>query len=83
LPGSYPGDAGSNPAPATNPRSSLAGLGLGMSPLPAFLLGLTLGLLALPAGVLLAMYRRWRLEGEGSPADAATFQTAFKPKDRG
>jgi hypothetical protein len=55
----------------------------------AFLAGLVVGFLGLPALfmalILLALYRHWRRESAagGSPVDAATFEKAFSPKDRG
>jgi hypothetical protein len=54
-----------------------------MSALSAFLLGAAVGLMAWPALLLLAMYRRWCMVGEGSPADAAAFEHAFNPDNRG
>ncbi len=83
MPGSYPGDAGSNPAPATNSRQARRRVGLDVSPWIAFLLGLALGFMAWPVLLIMAMYRRWCMEGEGSPADAAAFEDAFNPNNRG
>jgi hypothetical protein len=50
------------------------------------ILGFILGLLALPAAFLalflFTLYRYWRRES-GTLAEAAAFEKAFNPKDRG
>lgn len=76
MPGSYPGDGGSIPPPATNSRPSPFRVGLAVIVL-AFLLGAACMAVALP---LLVIYRNWCHELDDDDNPAATFEDAFTPK---
>lgn len=72
MPGSYPGDGGSIPPPATNSRQAGAEVVMGLLIIAVFLFGLAAGVCLLP-GLLLLM--NMREEGEGS--NAQSFEDAF------
>jgi hypothetical protein len=72
LPGSYPGDAGSIPAPATNSRQAGAAVVMGLL-IAVFLFGLAFGVCLLPGLFLLLNLR------DEQEDNAQCFEEAFGP----